>query len=192
MCHLCLYSYSVFLTNCHTTNFSWVPLIYDIATLNCTSVVFLPFRRLGGFSHRLSRQRQSLLRGLAFHSPRVSILHLPSFFLAYHHALHVPLAVLAVLKAGLFAHPFIRRYPRVSHLDARAAVVAELSHVPSSVCGPGRAQGGSFYLVFLTVPSCFNDRAVIATVVTLEVNHTPSFCLSTSLTQSPDALFSIF
>ena len=96
-----VFMYSVFLTNCHTTNFSWVPMIYT----NCTSVVFLPFQRLGRFSHRLSRRRRYLLRRLAFHSPRDSILHLLSFFLAYHHALTVS----ALLKADLFTRPFIRR-----------------------------------------------------------------------------------
>ena len=103
-----VFMYSVFLTNCHTTNFSWVPLIYT----NCTSVVFLPFRRLERFSHRLSRWRRYLLRRLAFHSRRDSRLHLPSSFLDYHHALPVPLTVSAVLKADLFYTSFYKTIRR--------------------------------------------------------------------------------
>ena len=75
---------------------------------NCTSVVFLPFRRLGRFSHRLSRQRRYLLCRLAFHSLRDSILHLPSFFLAYHQALPVLLTVSALLKSDLFYTSFYK------------------------------------------------------------------------------------
>ena len=86
---------------------------------------FSNLRRLGSFSSACIDSVGTCLVGLLFTPLR---LHLPSFFLAYHRALPLPLTVSTVLKTDLFTLLFIRWCPHDPRIDACAEVTVEVDH----------------------------------------------------------------
>ena len=97
-----------------------IPFLYTVDMHELSVCRFSTLRRLGRLSSYCIDSVGTCLEGLLFTPLR--LLHLPSFFLAYHPSLPLPLTVSTVLKTNLFTHLFIRRFPHEPRTDACAEV----------------------------------------------------------------------